>query len=491
LLLLVAGAVFCVLVHALILDAFDESLEARAAALASLTSREGRIIEIDFDLDYMPAYAGPETAEEEAAGPEDDVAAEEDDDDDVDPAYFQMFLEDGRVVRRSPSLGAADLPLGAMQEGAAFRNLRLPDDSRGRLVQIAFLPRFDLEPEEDDDVDADEDPLNLFPLPAGVDEATARVVLVVAGSRGHLDLLLATLYGSYALVTLGALGAIGLWVRVAVARGLVPFAALNAQLRTIGPETLDGRVNLDAPPREFDAILGTLNNLLDRVEAGYLRERRFSSDVAHELRTPVAELRAACEIGGRWPDDPEAARGFFHDAEDIALQMERIVQNLLALTRCDNGTETVERRAFALEPLVRACWSHAAATAERKGLRFAYHVDPELIVDTDHDKLTMIVQNLVDNAVAYAVPDTEVICRGSKGADGVDLCFENNASNLMPGDLEFVFERFWRKDRTLADGSRSGLGLSIVKALAELLGIPVHVRLGPKDTFEVRMRVPT
>lgn len=487
LVMLAAGGLFCLLVHALIVEAFDETLEARAETLVSLTSREDRIIEIDFDVDYLSEYENPLAIDpDEVAAPPDPDDAE----DDEDRSYFQMFLVDGRVMRRSPSLGEADLPLAGVGEDAVFMNVRLPDGGRGRLVQVDFLPQVDLEPEEEDDADADEDPLNLFPIPADVDPETARVVVVVARSRGHLDVLLGMLYGSYAVITLLVLGGIWMVVHGAVRRGLAPFREMDVQVRGIGPETLDARLHLEAPPGEFDTILSTFNSLLERVEAGFLRERRFSSNVAHELRTPVAELRNACEVGARWPDDPEAVRGFFEDTEDIARQMERIVSNLLALTRCDNGTETVEPSVFLLEPLVRECWGHVATQAEAKGVRFDYRIDPALSVETDPGKLAMIVQNLMDNAVAYAVPNTTIVCRGRPGRDGVDLSVENNTDNLRSIDLEHVFDRFWRKDHARRDGNRSGLGLSIVKAFADLLGIPLRVQVRGGNVFEISMRLP-
>ena len=91
-------------------------------------------------------------------------------------------------------------------------------------------------------------------------------------------------------------------------------------------------------------MVDQLNELLARLETAFRRERQLTSDIAHELKTPIAELRNLCEVGARWPDDPVTARKFFEDAWTIALQMERVVVHLLALARYDEGAEAGANR---------------------------------------------------------------------------------------------------------------------------------------------------
>ena len=488
LMLLLAGAVFCIVVRSRVMAEFDRALEAKARALVALTSREERMLDIDFDEDAMPEFAAEDDEDDDEDGGDQD---EPDDDEDEDaeerePEYFEMRLRSGVTVRKSPSLAGDSLPaeLDAAR-GTLLRSLRLRDGGRGRLVQVTFAPTVE-EPDEDGDEDADDE--DCFELPESVDEAGLELILVVARSREDLDALLGFLYLAFALLGLALLAGIAALVRGAMRRGFRPLDAVNAQVRDIGPESLDGRIRLASPPEELATIIAGLNGLLGRVEDGFARERRFSSDVAHELRTPVAELRTACEVGGKWPEDPRHTRQFFADIEDIAQQMERVVANLLELTRCDNGTSTVIPERMHLRTLVEDCWRRGGRDAEANGLRLDNRVDADAAVLTDRGKLQMMVQNLIDNAVFYSVSGSTVVCRTERpDADRLALALANETRDLERQDLKPIFDRFWRKDVARTGGRHSGLGLSLVRDLARVLGADLDVDLEEGGIFVVRM----
>lgn len=481
-LLLLAGAILGFVTHRRVVQEFDRALEAKARALMTLTARDGRRIDVDFRKESMPEF--------EAEDPEDEKEEEDQgtEPEDEELEYFQIFLDGhGAVVARAPSLQGKDLPLKReTPKGAAFRNWRLPDGRRGRVVQITFQPRVD--PPDPAEVEKAIDPEDIvFELPPAVDERATRLVLLVARSREALDALLRSLYFTLGGLAALLLAGIGLLVRRSIRRGFAPIDAINTQIRQIGPETLDGRLTLASAPEELATILAALNGLLERVERGFARERHFSSDVAHELRTPVAELRTACEVGAKWPDDPAAVQHLFSDIREVALQMERVVTSLLTLTRCDSGTVTIERKALRLDLLVQKCWQHAESVAVKKGLRFVSAIDPAVTAETDRDKLEMIVQNLIDNAVAHSLQATLITCESGIADTGVYLTFANTPANLEPADLANICDRFWQKDKARTDQSHSGLGLSIVKALCDLLAIGLAVDLEESGLFEVRL----
>jgi len=481
-LLLVSGCVFCVIVRSRLVSEFDRALEAKGQALAMLMSREDRTIEIDFNADFMPEF--------DAAEDEDQDDAEEDDEGSLE--YCQVFLEGGTVVWRSPSLGEEELPLAPERSpSTVVSGLMLPDGEDGRCVQIVFAPQVDEVDEEDEEEEAPDPNEVLYELPAGVDEESVRLVLVVARGRDDLDDVLGSLYLSVGVLTLVLLMGIGALVHLSITRGFRPIHAINGQIRGIGPDTLDGRVLINAPPEELATIVAALNGLLERVESGFARERRFSSDVAHELRTPVAELRTACEVGAKWPDDPEHVREFFADIQEVARQMERVVNNLLELTRCDNGTATVFEEPIVLAPFLDECWRRASHVAAANELTFDNNVPADLAVNADRGKLQMILQNIIDNAAAYSVPGTMVSAAAeSQPGGGVVLVIGNRAASLEEEDVAHVFDRFWRKERSRTGGKHSGLGLSLVRDLAGVLGVELGVRLKEKDLFEVRVCFP-
>ena len=461
--LLLAGVFLSMNLHSRIVLEFDRSLEAKARTLATLAVREGRGLEVDFAGEYMPEFEREHDAE-----------------------YFQFWLQDGSLIERSDSLGEQDLPFSPSRvDTPFFRNTRLPDGRRGRLVQISFPPREIDEDKvglgEDDDSDDDED----FRIPEALDAGSLYVTLAAARSREDLNSLLMSLYLTLGITAGLLLLGIALLVHHSLRAGLKPIDTLNAQVKAIGSRALDRRLDLTSPPAELLAVLDAINGLLDRLESAFLRERRFSTDAAHELRTPIAELRAACKVGAKWPDEPEAVHQFFHDIRSVAAQMDRVVTDLLTLARCDDRTEAVKTENVSVAPMVWACWGRVSDLAKSNNLGMDDRIDPNVTVRTDRAKLEMIIQNLVDNAAFYSVGDSDVVFFSVVINGRLALVVENPPCDLHPADLEHVFKRFWRKDSTRIGNQHSGLGLSLVASLTDLLGIGVHAELAPSSVFQV------
>lgn len=461
--LLVAGLVFFAVIRHRIVGDFDRMLEAEADMLERNAERKGLLLVWDVPDTYS-------------------VGSRES----SDPPYCQMFLEDGTVVGLSQTLGTDDLPR-AEGRNQAVRNVILPNGRRGRILQRTFSPRAD---DTEPQTGAEDPHEQTFMLPAAINVADFRVVLVVARSREGLDRLLMSLSLAGGLVALGLAGGLALLVRRAIMRGLRPIDEMNAQIALIKPDALATRLHVARPPVELAAIESAVNRLLDRVERAFEKERRFSSDLAHELRTPIAELRNACEVGGRWPEDVEATREFFQDTATIALQLEKIVSTMLLLSRCENGVVPMQTRRVPLQSFVQECWRHSAPAAEAKSLRFENHLAPGLSVECDEDKLGVVVRNLVENAVAHSEPGTVVECSGGETSGGAELRLVNTAKDLESADLAHVFDRFWRKDTARSDRSHIGLGLSIARELSELMGIRLSVDLLEGRRFQARLVFP-
>ena len=462
--LILANAVIGVFVRSALIGQFDRMLATKVHALTILTSREQRWIEVDTD---------PVTA------------AESDD----DPLYFQAALENGPEIIRSESLAEVTLIAAApASRRALYRNLRLPNGHRGRMLQVVMLPRVD---EETGPALADaEGHEQRFIIPHEIDEKSARVVLAVAQDRTDLDAGLCALYLMLAAVDVLVTAGIAGVIYRSVGAGFAPVDALNQQIENIDPDALSARVHLLQLPQELESTVRALNEFLERLQRAFVRERRFTSDVAHELRTPVAEMRAACEIGVRWPADTEAVRDFFNDLADIAAKMELIVSHLLALARCESGAEPVILEPVPLALILRACWADTAPQAEREGMRAEFDIDHELVVVTDRQKLAMILRNLTDNAVNYSVPGSVLHMRAVTSVLGIELVVANPTSQVTRADLEHMTARFWRKDTARSESRHAGLGLSIVKALSDLIGIGFRLGLTDGGVLEARLLFP-
>lgn len=453
LLILTAGLLLSGWISRRLLAELDHALLAKAQALVTLTGQEAGEVEIDFADEHMPEFSVP-----------------------VEPEYFELWLADGTVLERSESLGSQDLsrfPRPAKEP--RFRDVRLPDGRPGRLVEIDFVPQF----EEDGSPWAEKllDPT--APLPAPHLRAA---VLVTARSRRELNTLIRSLYGISIGVAALLASALSLLVHVSVRRGLQPLDEIGRQVETLDAERLDHRVRMEPGTLELAPVVDRLNALLARLQVSFERERRFSSDIAHELRTPIAELRSLAQVGARWPEDQESVRSYFQDVDAIARQMEGIVANLLSLARCDSGLERLETAEVELRGLVEETWSRFAPEAEKKGLVFALAEGPPVTVVSDRGKLGLILSNLFSNAVAYSPAGSTVSC----SVDESEITVANPAPLLEPGDVPHLFERFWRKDAARTGSLHAGLGLPLARAFAELLGLDLTAEIDSEGRLVLR-----
>ena len=465
-LLIAASVILCVLVRSRLVEEFNRTLETKAKTFATLTNREGQKIETEFDSDLMPEY-----------------------EDEDDPEFFQILFQDGSVISQSESMEDFAVPFPDLGTAlTVFGTVDLENGEGGRYVQIRVQPKAEEVEPEDINEEPDEDEVFFF-IPESINAESANIIIRVAKNEEDLTQVLGFIYLTAGGLNLLVLAAIVIVVRSSIRSGLNPIESINHQITEIDPRTLEKRINLDTPPSELSTIINALNDLLDRMDHVITRERRFTSDVAHELRTPVSELRTACEVGRMVSDDQESTEVFFEDINDIALQMEKVVSNLLTLSRWDQESTTIITEEVQLDPLVKSCWSHCKAEASAKGMELDCEIDPKVTLATDREKFEMIIHNLLENAVAYGTPNSNILCRIEIGNPSLNLYFENQTDNLSEEDLTHLFERFWRKEKSRSEENHSGLGLSIVKALADLLGIEIYPELREHQWFRMRLRV--
>jgi two-component system sensor histidine kinase QseC len=352
----------------------------------------------------------------------------------------------------------------------------LPDGRSGRLARIDFVPQVEDDVDDNGEQQPQEEPAQdptLVRPGSGLHTAT----LLVARERQTLDAQISRLRWSFALFTGLLLGTLVGLVALALKIGLRPLERLARQVKGLDAESLDQRVGAEAPPRELLPVVEQLNELLARLETAFRRERQLTADIAHELKTPIAELRNLCEVGGRWPDDTATAQRFFEDAWVIALQMERIVIHLLALARYDEGKEVVESGRVAVARACEDAWRPFAAQARERGLELRNLVPGDAILETDPGKLRLILSNLLSNAVEYSRPESPVICELHQSNGVSSLSVSNYVANLDAHDVPVMFDRFWRKDAARGGGRNVGLGLSIVRAFSDLLEYDLETQL--------------
>lgn len=431
---------------------FDASLQAKAQALMTLTEQRAGVVELEFADEAMPEFSVRKPLE-----------------------YFEIWLATGQVVERSRSLRDLHLPRRRGPLGApVFSQGILPDGRPGRLISIAFLPQ----PDEDDEAQA-EAAAERRQEAAG-DLRAAEITL--ARGTEELEKLVDSIYSADLAVAGSLAVALALLVGWVVRRGFSPLDEVARSVGALDEHTLGKRIELTPPVRELEPIVRRLNLLLERLEGAFERERRFSGDVAHELRTPVAELRTLSEVGERWAGDADLARDLFRDAAKVAGRMERAVEQMLAMAQADSGRCEVVREAVELGALVDECLDASSAAAATARASAVSTLERPLVVFTDREKLTLVLRNLFDNALAHSPEGGTVRIATWTHAEGrFVLEVSNDAPDLEPKDLAQMFERFWRKDAARSGSRHSGLGLSLVRSLCGRLALDVDASLGETD----------
>jgi signal transduction histidine kinase len=240
-----------------------------------------------------------------------------------------------------------------------------------------------------------------------------------------------------------------------VAAALGPVEALRTGAERITGEGGTDRLPVPDGRDEIHRLAVTLNGMLDRLAAARARQRAFVADAAHELRSPLANMRTELEVAQRLGDPPGTA-DLLADVERLT----RLVDDLLLLARADDAPGLVSREPVDMAELVRDVAGRYAGT--RVPVTVA---DGEARwVEGDPRALRHVVVNLVDNAVRHAASRVTVTVGGT--AAGVELTVRDDGPGIPAGDRERVFERFTRLDDARArDAGGAGLGLAIVREL--------------------------
>ena len=450
---LVAGVVltFWLVVSNHVRADFDAGLAARALSLASMIEQDEGQVEFEYAKRFFPEFEREQ-----------------------EPEYFQIWLADGLPLLRSTRLAGDLLAADAVPLAPELGNAVLSNARRVRVASLRFEPKG----------------VGSQPATSPVDAAAPvdpPIVLVLAVGRGEegLDRLLARL--RFALFLAGGLaGGVGAWLLTRVVTASCrPIAAMAEQVQQLGADTLDQRLVLPDLPQELAPVANQINAMLHRLFEAMQRERRFAGNVAHELRTPVAELRSLAGVGSRWPEDREAVVGFFTDVRDVAVRMEGVIGNLLLLARCHGGAEVVHCSAVPLRALIDGTWRSLAQRAAAAGLQLRVDIETNLALHTDAGKFAILCTNLLANAVSHARPGTEIRCHAAQHDGRVEIEFVNAAEPMPQEHLRRLSEPFWRGDEARSSAEHAGLGLSVVTALAKLLSLTVEFHADADGTFRV------
>jgi signal transduction histidine kinase len=372
--------------------------------------------------------------------------------------YFQIWDAAGTVLARAESGAGHGLPrLAAVMAGPTFYDAPMPDGHRGRIA------------------------VQNFPVPAG--DPRQVVTVAMAGEVEKLETLEQSLH---LFMLVSSLATVALAVGIAafsVRRSLWPVDSLSRSVSAIDVNNPDSRLDIGGLPSELKPVAGKIQVMTRQLIQAVARERRFARNVAHELRTPLAEARMLAEVGSLAEDCGEA-RNALGEIGKTTQELEQIVESLLSLSRYESGIQKPEPEPVELSAEIRHEASRLDGAARARGLKLDFTMPPEAWVQTDAALVRRLVANLIGNAVCHAPQDSAIILR--LDADG-SFTIENPAPHLTPSDLPRLSERFFRI-HSGNGGAHAGLGLSLVQAIAQILDLRFDLDLTRDHRLVARIK---
>jgi two-component system, OmpR family, sensor histidine kinase QseC len=366
------------------------------------------------------------------------VQADGDDDDigDVSTSHkytpqvaFQVFIAD-QLVTRSSNAGTA--PMASAERG--FSTVQLSDGELWRVFATAENTR----------------KVRVF---VG-EKVESRQSILWAVLRSMLWPL---------LIAMPLLGLVGWW---SVRRGLTPLRELSESLAKRVPHALEP-ITLQNMPQEMQPLVGALNELLDRIGGMVASERRFTADAAHELRTPIAAIRAQAQVALGAGDD-EAQRGH---ALQFTLagcdRATRLVDQLLTLARLE-ASQARPVSQVDLAALAQRVSADLAPAALARGQTLELDAEIACAVAADDVLLGVLIRNLVDNALRYSPDGARVLVSVRHMQTACEVCVQDSGPGMSHLALQRLGERFFRV--LGSDQPGSGLGWSIAKRIADVFG---------------------
>jgi two-component system heavy metal sensor histidine kinase CusS len=278
----------------------------------------------------------------------------------------------------------------------------------------------------------------------------------------------------------------------ALARGGVrPVERIAEAAARVRSSTLAERIPTAGLPAELGSLADRFNEMLARLEEAFARLSRFSADIAHELRTPVNNLRGEIEVALGKPRSPDEYAQVLGSALEECGRLARMIDGLLFLARAEDPATQIRRERCEMGRELEGVRDFYEAAAAEKGIALSVAKDGPLEVEVDRTLFQRAVGNLVENALAHTPRGGRVTLGAARENGGLRIEVADTGCGIPAEHLPRVFDRFYRVDgsRTAATGGM-GLGLAIVKGIAELHGGKAEIASEPGKGTRVALILP-
>jgi two-component system, OmpR family, heavy metal sensor histidine kinase CusS len=291
------------------------------------------------------------------------------------------------------------------------------------------------------------------------------IQVMVALDTAHHMHFMSSLIQTLVLYLLAAIvfsGLLGWW---AARSGLSPLRTMKERALGVTGQRLDQRMPVEAVPVEFADLAQSLNTMLARLQADFARLQEFSSDLAHELRTPINNLLTQTQVSLTQKRDASVYEDILASNAEEFQRLARMVSDMLFLAKTEHGIELPNPEAISLDQETRELFEFYDAVADEKRIRLS--LTGHAVIMGDRLMVRRAIGNLLSNALRHSPADAEVAVQIKQQGADTSLCFTNSGPTIPPDVLPRLFDRFFRVDQSrshpASDGA--GLGLSITQAI--------------------------
>lgn len=286
-------------------------------------------------------------------------------------------------------------------------------------------------------------------LPVGDIEESLRVLRLTLGIAFPIALLITVLVG----------------YRIA-RNSLAPVDEITATAHRITSQSLRQRIPATGTDDEIGRLIATLNDMIGRLEGSFTAITQFTTNAAHEMRTPLTILRGEMELALRRKDISSSERAVLESNTEEVNRLIGIVEDLFTLARADSNALSLSYEVIALDALLERLMSKVRALADSKHIAAELVISEPCTVVGDSNRLTQVVINLADNAVKYSPEHSSIAITLKRIKNTAEIVVRDTGMGIDPEHHEKIFERFYRTDdaRTRSEGG-TGLGLAIARSI--------------------------
>ncbi len=321
---------------------------------------------------------------------------------------------------------------------------------------------------------------------------TQNDIIQIAIDVSQKEELLANYRSWFSAIMLGALAVFPVIGYKIARHGIRPMEEMATTARHISSTNLHERIFSQGYPVELASLADTFNKMLDRLEDSFERISRFSADIAHDLRTPVINIRGEAEVALARARTVDEYRDVLGSCLEEAVRLSHLIGDLLFLARAESPLTQLHRAPVDLSELLGNLCEYYEASATDGGIALTTAMAAEpVIAELDRTLMQRAVGNLITNAMAYTPSGGSITLGANAEVAGVRIEVSDTGVGIPPDALPRVFDRFYRVDKSRSHSSGgTGLGLSIVQSIVTLHGGKAEIASQVGKGTRVTLRIP-